>query len=256
MATNAYTGLDSAVDLARTQFSQDLRSNMTAYTNYVTQNAQAIQDQIAASKNSSFDKARTDLGRYMDLQHNVQLYEIRNSDVQRMADSLAANNNAIKSAVGRDKDVTRRQFEINEFYNYKKEQTAATLMGGVVMLTVILGLVIANKMEVLSAVVAGVLAGLIIVLFGLWAYYRPSANQDPRLWHRRIFTEDAKVAAPTVCPGQFNFDLSKESNCLSNIESNLSTVTKDLEAKLAAYQTGDLSVDAPKSLCAKLPSAK
>jgi len=251
MATNAYTGLDSAVDLARTQFSQDLRSNMTAYTNYVTQNAQAIQDQIAASKNSSFDKARTDLGRYMDLQHNVQLYEIRNSDVKRMADSLAANNNAIKSAVSRDKDVTRRQFEINEFYNYKKEQTAATLMGGVVMLTVILGLVIANKMEVLSAVVAGTLAGLIIVLFGLWAYYRPSANQDPRLWHRRVFTEDAKVAAPTACPGRLNFDITKQSDCLTNVEGKLSDLATKLDAQLTAYQTGDLSVPTPKSVCAK-----
>jgi hypothetical protein len=251
MATNAYTGLDSAVDLARTQFSQDLRSNMTAYTNYVTQNAQAIQDQIAASKNSSFDKARTDLGRYMDLQHNVQLYEIRNSDVKRMADSLAANNNAIKSAVSRDKDVTRRQFEINEFYNYKKEQTAATLMGGVVMLTVILGLVIANKMEVLSAVVAGTLAGLIIVLFGLWAYYRPSANQDPRLWHRRVFTEDAKVAAPTACPGRLNFDITKQSDCLTNVEGKLSDLATKLDAQLTAYQTGDLSVPSPKSVCAK-----
>jgi len=251
MATNAYTGLDSAVDLARTQFSQDLRSNMTAYTNYVTQNAQAIQDQIAASKNSSFDKARTDLGRYMDLQHNVQLYEIRNSDVKRMADSLAANNNAIKSAVSRDKDVTRRQFEINEFYNYKKEQTAATLMGGVVMLTVILGLVIANKMEVLSAVVAGTLAGLIIVLFGLWAYYRPSANQDPRLWHRRVFTEDAKVAAPPACPGRLNFAITKQSDCLTNVEGKLSDLATKLDAQLTAYQTGDLSVPTPKSVCAK-----
>jgi hypothetical protein len=224
---------------------------MTAYTNYVTQNAHAIQDQIAASKNSSFDKARTDLGRYMDLQHNVQLYEIRNSDVKRMADSLAANNNAIKSAVSRDKDVTRRQFEINEFYNYKKEQTAATLMGGVVMLTVILGLVIANKMEVLSAVVAGTLAGLIIVLFGLWAYYRPSANQDPRLWHRRVFTEDAKVAAPTACPGRLNFDITKQSDCLTNVEGKLSDLATKLDAQLTAYQTGDLSVPSPKSVCAK-----
>jgi len=250
MASNAYSGLDSAVDLARTQFSQDLRSNPSAYANYVMQNAQAIQDQINASKSSSFDKAKTDLGRYMDLQHNVQLYEIRNSDVQRLATTLATNNNAIQSAVSRDKDVTRRQFEINEWYNYKKEQTAATLMGGVVMLTVILGLIVANKMAVLDSVVAGSLAGLVIVLFGLWAYYRPSANQDARLWHRRVFKTDADVpVSPTACPGAINLDLSKENACLTAVEGKLSNLTKSLDDQLSAYQKGDLSVPAPKSLC-------
>ena len=251
MSTNAYNGLESAVDLARTQFSSDLRSNMTAYTNYVTNNAKAIQDQIAQSKNDSFDKARTDLSRYMDLQHNVQLYEIRNSDVQRLADNLAQNNESIKSAVERDKDVTRRQFEINEFYNYKKEQTAATLMGGVVMLTIILGLVVAYKMAVLNSATAGGIALVVILLFGLWAYYRPSANQDPRLWHRRLFTEDTTVAAPTACPGQVNLDLSKPSDCLTNVEGKLSDLTSSLDSQLAAYQSGDLSVPAPKSICAK-----
>jgi hypothetical protein len=185
----------------------------------------------------------------MDLQHNVQLYEIRNSDVQRLTNMMATNNEGISSAVSRDKDVTRRQFEINEWYNYKKEQTAATLMAGVVMLTIILGLIVANKMAVLDAVVAGSLAGVVLVLFGLWAYYRPSANQDARLWHRRLFTTSTEPPVSPICPGGINLDLSKENACLTVVEGKLSDLTKSLDEKLAAYQTGDLSVPAPKSLC-------
>jgi hypothetical protein len=246
---SAYSNLDLAVDLARTQYSQDLRKNPSDYSNYVFQNAQAIQDQLTAAKNSAFDKAQTDLGRYMDLQHNVQLYEIRNSDVDRLTTALANNNQSIQSAVKRDKDVTRRQFEINEWYNYKKEQTAATLMGGVVMSVIILGLVIGYKMGVLAAPMAGSLAGVAVVLFSLWAYYRPNTNQDPRLWHRRIFTTSTEPPVSTACPGNINVDITKQKDCLSVVEGKLSDLTAKLEADLAAYQTGDLSVPPPKSIC-------
>ena len=244
----AYSNLDSAVDLARTQFSQDMRKNPSAYSNYVGANVQTILDDSSVAKSSAFDKAKTDLGRYMDLQHNVQLYEIRNSDVDRLTTALADNNQGIQSAVARDKDVTRRQFEINEWYNYKKEQTAATLMGSVVMLTAILGLVVANKMGVMSAVVSGSLAGVAIILFGLWAYYRPSANQDPRLWHRRVFTTSTEPPVAPTC-GPLTIDVTKQANCLTNVEGKLSTLTKELNDQLAAYQTGDLQLSPPKSIC-------
>jgi hypothetical protein len=246
---SAYSNLDLAVDLARTEYSKDLRKNPSDYSNYVFQNAQAIQDQITAAKTSAFDKAQTDLGRYMDLQHNVQLYEIRNSDVDRLTTALANNNESIQSAVKRDKDVTRRQFEINEWYNYKKEQTAATLMGGVVMMVIILGLVVGYKMGVLPAPIAGSLAGVTVVLFSLWAYYRPNTNQDPRLWHRRIFTTSTEPPVSTECPGKINVDITKQKDCLSVVEGKLSDLTAKLDADLAAYQTGDLSVTPPKSIC-------
>ena len=244
----AYFNLDSAIDLARTQFSKDLRTNPSEYSNYVGANAQEIQDKLMGAKSSAFDKAKTDLGRYMDLQHNVQLYEIRNSDVERLTAAMANNNQAIQSAVSRDKDVTRRQFEINEWYNYKKEQTAATLMGSVVMMTGILGLVIANKMGMLSIATVGGLTSVLVVLFGLWAYYRPSANQDPRLWHRRIFTTSTEPPVSPTC-GPLNIDVTKQANCLTNMESKLSTLATELNAGLAAYQTGELSVSPPASLC-------
>jgi len=244
-----YSNLDSAITLARKQFSDDLKKNPSDYSNYTASNAQAIQDQITGAKSSAFDKAKTDLGRYMDLQHNVQLYEIRNSDVDRLTTALANNNQGIQSAVARDKDVTRRQFEINEWYNYKKTQTASNLASSLLALAFIGGFTILYKMGIIPVTVAGGLSAATAILTGLWVYYVDNANRDPRLWHRRIFTTSTEPPVSTVCPGQLSFDITKEKDCLTNVEGKLSDLTTQLNAQLAAYQTGDLSLPPPKSIC-------
>jgi hypothetical protein len=244
-----YSNLDSAITLARKQFSDDLKKNPSDYSNYTAANAQAIQDQITAAKGSAFDKAKTDLGRYMDLQHNVQLYEIRNSDVNRLTTALANNNQGIQSAVARDKDVTRRQFEINEWYNYKKTQTANNLTSSLIALALIGVFVILFKKGILTVTAAGGLSAATAILTGLWVYYTDSANRDPRLWHRRIFTTSTEPPVSTACPGQLSFDITKEKDCLTTVEGKLSDLTSQLNAQLAAYQTGDLSLPPPKSIC-------
>ena len=244
-----YSNLDSAITLARKQFSDDLRKNPSDYSNYTAANAQAIQDQITGAKSSAFDKAKTDLGRYMDLQHNVQLYEIRNSDVDRLTTALANNNQGIQSAVARDKDVTRRQFEINEWYNYKKAQTASNLTSSLLALAFMGVFAILYKKAIISAAVAGGLSAVTAILTGLWVYNVDSANRDPRLWHRRLFTTSTEPPVSTVCPGQLSFDITKENDCLTTVQGKFSDLTAELNAKLTAYQTGDLSLPPPKSIC-------
>ena len=116
------------------------------------------------------------------------------------------------------------------------------------MMTGILGLVIANKMGMLSGATVGGLTAVLVVLFGLWAYYRPSANQDPRLWHRRVFTTSTEPPVAPSC-GPLNIDVTKQADCLTKVEGKLSDLATELNASLAAYQTGDLSVTPPKSIC-------
>ena len=110
-------------DLERMKFAQDLRANPSDYNAYVNTRVDELTTEIFNRKRTAFQKAHIDLGRYMDMDHNANYYKARSGDVDRLTSVLAENNARVAQTLERDRDLSRRQFEINEWYNYNKLET-------------------------------------------------------------------------------------------------------------------------------------
>jgi hypothetical protein len=111
-----------------------------------------------------------------------------------------------------NKDITKRQFEINEWYNYNKLETLfflqlffiAALSGAIV--------VFLQKNAMITSTLAGLLYGILALIAagtGLYRYYYTSRTRDPRLWHRRNFGSAETPKPPVQCDkdGNVVFDV-------------------------------------------------
>lgn len=265
MASPTYTnpGIAAVIQdqqLERLNFASGLRQDPAGYSQYQQQNIGAIMTDIKNRKQSSFQKAQIDLGRYMDMQHNVQFYKVRSNDVHNITDAILSNNNKINGLLQQDKMNSRRQFEINEWYNYDKLDTLyflqvffiATLLVAIVMFW--------TKKGVIGLGLAGIFYGIIgvtVVVVGLYRYFYTISARDTRLWHRRNF---GKIAAPppsgSDCPPNPNPVSDQIQNammlamngavaagqCANNINKGISEVSRAAENEMIGVQQGTIDV--------------
>ena len=189
-----------AQELERLNFSNELRKNPQEYNLYVNTRINEMVKEISEKKNDSFKKAQIDLGRYMDMDHNANFYKVRNSDVDRLTKSVSDNNNSIAQGLAQDKQISKRQFEINEWYNQNKLETLFFLQMFFVTslgMILLLSLVKAGYVPVLIAAIASAIMGFGVIFTGVYRYYYTEQTRDVRLWNRRKF---GQTAAPVPVP--------------------------------------------------------
>jgi len=242
-------------DLERLQFAKNLRANPQDYNAYVQTRVDELSNEIYNRKRAAFQKAHIDLGRYMDLDHNANFYKERAGDVDRLTDSIMANNERVKQTISRDLDVSRRQFEINEWYNHNKLETLFFLQIFFIVSMLMAVNIFLQKNGTLTTETAGLFTVLLLVIVtfvGVYRYYYTRRTRDARLWHRRYFEKEIPPPpAPTCSPdGSVQFDLNRiipkgATECADQAVQNYSKWQDNLQDSLAAYQT---SGKAPKSL--------
>jgi len=249
MANNPYIPIVSVYeDLERLQFSKNLRSDPQQYSAYVQERVQTLTDEVFNRKRAAFQKAHIDLARYMDMDHNANFYKARSGDVDRLTDGIGANNDRIKQALARDKDVSRRQFEINEWYNYNKLETLFFLQVFFIVSLLMAIIIFLQKNGTLTGSMAGLLTTLLFLVvagLGVYRYYYTRRVRDTRLWHRRYFERAAPPPPPPRCSpdGKVNIDINdyipKEvTECADQAVGNFMLWQANLEGSMADYQTG------------------
>lgn len=255
--SNPYIPMASvAQDLERLKFSQNLRQNPEDYNAYVTERVNTMTDEIANRKRASFQKAHIDLGRYMDMDHNANFYKTRSADVDRLTDAISANNARVQQTLERDRDLSKRQFEINEWYNYNKLETLFFLqvffLSSLTMTIVIYG----QKTGMITSMMAGLLTVLVlvaIVITGVYRYYYTNRERDTRLWNRRDFGPlKTTVKKPATCgksDGPVNIDINDlipksvtqcADDATNRASSAFNTWQSNLTTEISNYQTGNV----------------
>lgn len=240
----AYDNATTDFGVAQMQYAADL----AASGGYNTQNAtnlQKIKDNILAQKMNAYQQVETDLARTNDLVGNLKLYKTRTQDATILAQAL--NGTKALDKITNDKNVTQRQFEINEWYNYKKQETAGTLMGVAIALGLLLLSLIGMKLAFLSPAAYGIVSVILIGFILVWVYWRVSysgVGRDPVLWHRRRFdTPKADAVAPATCIG--GTITVPESQCLTAVENKLQGYLDNMSKSMQEFQTtGGTSVPA------------
>ena len=177
-------------ELERLRFSQNLRKNPAEYSAYVNDRINTMTQEVSSTKDNAFKKAQIDLSRYMDMDHNANFYRVRNNDVDRLTQSIASNNAAVSEGIIADKQNSKRQFEINEWYNNNKLETLFFLQLFFVASLVMIILVSLHKRGTIPGPIAATVSAIIAVIVGLigvWRYMYTEQARDPRLWNRRKF---------------------------------------------------------------------
>ena len=243
--------------LERLNFATGLRRDPAGYSQFQQQNINAIVSDITSRKQSAFQKAQIDLGRYMDMHHNVNFYKTRSGDVDNITDAILQNNQKIATLIKQDNMNSRRQFEINEWYNYDKLETLFFLQV-VFMASLAVAIVMFwTKKGMITVGLAGVLYGILglgVVGIGLYKYFYTEGARDVKLWHRRRFESTPAPPTPTVCPTDtgnnaisnamdYAMDAAlKAQGCGNNITQGLNTFTMGAAKQMSAIQSGETNL--------------
>jgi len=262
MANRTYTnpGIAAVIQdqqLERLNFATGLRQDPAGYSQFQQQNINAIVSDITSRKDSAFQKAQIDLGRYMDMHHNVNFYKTRSGDVHDITDAILQNNQKIATLIKQDNMNSRRQFEINEWYNYDKLETLFFLQV-IFMASLAVAIVMFwTKKGMITVGLAGVLYGLLalfVVGTGLYKYFYTEGARDVKLWHRRRFQSTPPPPVPDVCPtDKSNTAISdamdyamkmalKAESCGNNINQGLTSFTMGAANQVAAVQSGQTNI--------------
>ena len=232
----AYDNATTDFGVAQMQYATDL-SAAGGYDSQNATNIASIKDNILAQKMNAFQQVATDLGRTNDLVSNLKLYKTRTEDATVLAQAM--NSTQALDQLTNDKNVTQRQFEINEWYNYKKQETAGTLMGVAIALGLLLLSLIGMKLAFLSPAAYGIVSVILIGFILVWVYWRVSysgVGRDPMLWHRRRFeTPKADSVLPSTCIGG-TIDI-KENKCLTAVENKLQGYLDNMSKSMQEFQT-------------------
>jgi hypothetical protein len=234
-------------DLERLKFTQDLRQNPAEYASYVNTRIDTLTDEIYNQKRVAFQKAHIDLSRYMDMDHNANLYKIRSADVDRLTGSITENNERIAQTLAHDKDLSRRQFEINEWYNYNKLETLFFLQLFFIAVLSMAIIVFLQKNATITNSLAGLLTLLILVIItgvGIYRYFYTTRTRDSRLWHRRYFNTAKPPRAAVQCDRGGNIDVDVNSlipkevtQCVDDAAQRFNSWQDALKQEIVAYQT-------------------
>jgi hypothetical protein len=132
------------------------------------------------------------MGRYFDMDHNANFYRVRNNDVLRLQAQMVDRSRAAFRGIKHDKDITRRQTEINEWYYNDKLETLFFLQ---LFFMVLLAMAIILYFQKNSFITAPFAAYITLILMGgvigtgLYRNRYTSDFRDSRFWAKRNWRE-------------------------------------------------------------------
>jgi hypothetical protein len=180
-------------DIEKVQFLQTLQSDPAKYATYVNGKTQEILGEVTDAKRAAFLKASADMARLIDMDHNSMAALSRSSELASMQEHMIHEQKRLFDAAESNKDLTRRQVEINNWYYESKRETLFVLQ---LLLLVMLAAVIVMAGQAygwLNEQAANwMLSVLFVIGIGTWAYrwYYTNYVRDPRYWSQRSFKED------------------------------------------------------------------
>jgi NADH:ubiquinone oxidoreductase subunit 3 (subunit A) len=238
----------NAQELAAIEFSQNIQSDPASYQSYVKQNVDRLMNETLERKRNAFNKSLVDTGRYMDMEHNTQLYKTRSSDVNKLQKVIQDVNTKYEAGVDHDKKLTRRQFEINEWAYNNKLETLFILQLLFISILILVLFLFLSKSGYISSMTAGSLSVILFLIvayvgYARWSY--TSSVRDTRLWSRRTFPLEASTTDTSGhCDAQGNYVIDLKNLVPDIIQQNaqsiadrFNNVASQLTDQTLAYQT-------------------
>ncbi len=168
-------------------------------------NTTIVADQVGR-KNAAITNTISDAQRVFEADKNAAFAYLRGEDLKR-AQSIVNDVNANQgNSIKRDLDISKRQFEINEYHYYNKLDTLFFLQVLFITVIVMAILMYFNRRGTLTTKMTGMITtilAILLVIVGVSRYFYTMRTRDTRLWHRRYFQTEKEPRPDLIssCPG-------------------------------------------------------
>lgn len=167
------------------------------------QNAQdRLYRDVTASKDGAIQKAYGDLEQASTTQHAIFYYQQRNQDLSNIQGQVYQDRKGNADAVLHDRDLAKRQFEMNQWETGNKMDTLFVYQQLLIILCATIVLSYLWNRNIISAYV---FFGVVFVLTCIFVFTIVDRSQytnslrDSRYWSQRLFPSYSVVPLPDVC---------------------------------------------------------
>ena len=193
-------------DIEKVQFLQTLQADPAKYSAYVNEKSGRILSETVDTKRASFVKQSGDMARMMDMDHNSMAALDRTNDLAATQETIIKQQESQFGTVRFNKDMTRRQVEINNWYYENKRETLFVLQLTLIVVMTLVVILGVTSYGWITQMAADYLMGFVIIVgLGTWLYrwYYTTYIRDPRYWSQRSFKGDGAQEPPSgqICIG-------------------------------------------------------
>jgi hypothetical protein len=145
-----------------------------------------------------------DLARSQDSLNNVMYYYSRNNDVNNIQSAILDRARSEAQGAARDSQLSKRQFEINEWTSSNKAETLFMMQLLLIAVTFTIFMLFLNRMEIIPTSVFSLITALVFIAFiftFVVRYQYTNYLRDGRYWNRKNYGSMASIKAPDACPG-------------------------------------------------------
>ena len=199
--------LDQIIDT--TQLLQDIETSQAlqqmdpqSLQRYL-QNAQdRLYRDVTASKDGAIQKAYGDLEQASTTQHAIFYYQQRNQDLSNIQGQVYQDRKGNADAVLHDRDLAKRQFEMNQWETGNKMDTLFVYQQLLIILCAVIVLSYLWNRNIISPYV---FFGIVFILTCIFVFTIVNRAQytnslrDSRYWSQRLFPSYSVVPLPNVC---------------------------------------------------------
>lgn len=204
-------------------------------------------------KDNAMAAARAAAQRVMDADRNSSVALIRSQNLYDSTGFINTINNSLTKNYDYDNDVSRRQFEINEYHYHNKLDTLFFLQLLFITVLIMAILIYFTRRGTLTPKMTGILTAVlavVLILVAVSRYFYTNRIRDRRLWHRRYFQKEKtpQTYASTTCgptPSRNAIDITglfsqEEVACAAEANENVKKwfENQELEAKNQMAGTG------------------
>ena len=189
-------------DIEKIQFLTALQADPAKYAEYVGEKKDRIMKESIDTKRASFVKVSSDMARMMDMDHNSMASLQRTNELITTDNAIIAEQQKQLNSKSSNKDLTRRQVEINNWYYENKRETLFVLQFVLlIVLSVVIVLYLTHSGWLTQDAADYTIGFIVVVGAGVWMYrwYYTTYIRDARYWNQRTFAAEKKLSGST-CP--------------------------------------------------------
>lgn len=219
-----YAQLFQDIELSRAV--SQLRENPQALQAFLQQSQAKLYNDITAAKDESIQKVYGDLQRASDTANAIYYYYKRNTDLDKLQAQVYDSQKGSADAVLHDRDLAKRQNEINQWTSSNKMDTLFVYSQLFIILCTVSLLVFVGYNGILPPMALTIISLIIIIIFIFTIVNRSQYTnflRDGRFWNRRKFPVYNPVPTPNIC----------EANIAASVESGLTAAESKSKAFLA-----------------------
>lgn len=164
------------------------------------QNAQeTLYKDVTTHKDDAIQKAYGDFERAASTEHAILYYKQRNQDLDTIQGQVYADRKGSAQAVLHDRDLAKRQYEINQWETSNKMDTLFVYQQMLIILSAVIIMSYLWQKRILSSVVFFSLLFVLVCIFIFTIVDRAQYTnfmRDGRYWNRRLFPSNSTTPAP------------------------------------------------------------